>query len=52
MSEYEGKCPRCGSPSANYGLILLSVGVTRKVRASVNVCSKCSLIFYELKSSQ
>jgi len=49
LSEYEGKCPRCGSSSANYGVVLLPVGETRKVRASVNVCSRCNLMFYEFK---
>ncbi|MDH5815267.1 MAG: hypothetical protein QE164_00480 [Candidatus Nezhaarchaeota archaeon] len=52
MSEYEGKCPRCGSSSANYGLVLITVGMTRKVRASVNVCGRCSLLFYEFKQPQ
>lgn len=52
MSEYEGKCPRCGSLSANYGLILISVGKTRKAKAAVNVCSKCNLLFYEFKQPQ
>jgi len=52
LSEYEGKCPRCGSSSANYGVVLLPVGETRKVRVSVNVCSKCNLVYYEFKPPQ
>ena len=52
MSEYEGRCPRCGASSANYGVVLLPVGETRKVRASVNVCSKCGLVFYEFRPPQ
>jgi len=49
LSEYEDKCPRCGSSSASYGAVLLPVGETRKIRASVNVCSKCELVYYEFK---
>ncbi|RLF16186.1 MAG: hypothetical protein DRJ97_01835 [Thermoprotei archaeon] len=42
-----GKCPRCGNDSVKYGVVLLKVGKTRSVSASINVCGKCGLLFYE-----
>ena len=46
-SEFSGKCPRCSSACVSYGSVLLSTGKTRKLAASLCVCGKCGLVFYE-----
>lgn len=47
-----GKCPRCNGNSAKYGVVMLKVGKTRSIFASINVCAKCGLVFYEKTSEK
>ena len=46
--EASGVCPRCGSDTVKYGVVLLSVGKTRSIATRINVCGKCGLLFYEV----
>lgn len=46
--EASGVCPRCGSDTVKYGVVLLSVGKTRSIATRVNVCGRCGLLFYEV----
>ncbi len=42
-----GTCPRCNVPGVEVGEILLKVGKTREQPASIAMCGKCGLIYYE-----
>jgi predicted nucleic-acid-binding Zn-ribbon protein len=43
-------CPRCDSETIVVDTINLSVGKAREVKATVQECPKCRLIFYEKAS--
>ncbi|MFX1465489.1 MAG: hypothetical protein ACFFA5_03355 [Promethearchaeota archaeon] len=48
MSEFKGKCPRCGSTnSVDLGNPTIYVGKTRQNRVNVRECTNCKLVFYE-----
>ncbi|MFX1521136.1 MAG: hypothetical protein ACFFCD_14585 [Promethearchaeota archaeon] len=48
MSEFKGKCPRCGSVnSVDLGNPTIHVGKTRQARINVKECTNCKLVFYE-----
>ena len=48
MSEFKGKCPRCGSTDAvDLGNPTIHVGKTRQARVNVRECANCKLIYYE-----
>jgi len=45
--EFSGKCPRCSSTGVSYGSVLLGIGKTRRIAATLYVCGRCELVFYE-----
>ena len=48
MSEFKGKCPRCGSTSSvDLGNPTIHVGKTRQARVNVRECTNCKLVYYE-----